>query len=149
MELMVFDDEHFMKEAMKEAQKAMYNNEVPIGAVIVAKNKIIARAYNQTELLHDVTAHAEILAYTAATEYIGNKYINDCSIYITLEPCVMCAGALFWSKINRVVFGAYDQKYGFKRTNLQLFHPKTEVLGGVLENECKNLLQEFFKNKRK
>ncbi len=141
-------DLHFMQEAIREAKKAFDADEVPVGAVIVAKNRIIARAFNLTQLLTDVTAHAEMQAITAAAHYLGSKYLIGCTLYVSLEPCVMCAGALFWSQIDRVVFGAYDNKRGFQSwKNLEL-HPKTEVLGGVLETESTALMQAFFKEKR-
>ncbi len=141
-------DLHFMREAIREAKKAFDADEVPVGAVIVAKNRIIARAFNLTQLLTDVTAHAEMQAITAAAHYLGSKYLIGCTLYVSLEPCVMCAGALFWSQIDRVVFGAYDKKRGFQSwKNLEL-HPKTEVLGGVLETESTALMQAFFKEKR-
>jgi tRNA(adenine34) deaminase len=144
----VFSDESFMKEALKEAQKAFEEDEVPVGAVIVADNQIIARAYNQTERLKDVTAHAEMLAITAAADYLGGKYLNNCTLYVTLEPCPMCAGALSWSQINRVVFGASDTNRGFQKFDKALLHPKTSTLSGVLETECAAILTEFFKKKR-
>ena len=141
-------DLHFMREAIREAKKAFDADEVPVGAVIVAKNRIIARAFNLTQLLTDVTAHAEMQAITAAAHYLGSKYLIGCTLYVSLEPCVMCAGALFWSQIDRVVFGAYDKKRGFQSwKNLEL-HPKNEVLGGVLETESTALMQAFFKEKR-
>jgi len=142
------NDEFFMKEALKEAQKAFEKDEVPVGAVIVHNNKIIARAHNLTETLNDVTAHAEMQAFTAAANNIGGKYLTDCTLYVTLEPCVMCAGAAFWSQISRVVYGATDCKRGYSIIESPLLHPKTEVLKGVLENDCAMLLKEFFKKKR-
>ena len=142
------NDEFFMKEALKEAQKAFEKDEVPVGAVIVHNNKIIARAHNLTETLNDVTAHAEMQAFTAAANNIGGKYLTDCTLYVTLEPCVMCAGAAFWSQISRVVYGATDIKRGYSIIESPLLHPKTEVLKGVLENDCAMLLKEFFKKKR-
>ena len=142
------NDEFFMKEALKEAQKAFDKDEVPVGAVIIHNNKIIARAHNLTETLNDVTAHAEMQAFTAAANNIGGKYLTDCTLYVTLEPCVMCAGAAFWSQISRVVYGATDIKRGYSIIESPLLHPKTEVLKGVLENDCAMLLKEFFKKKR-
>ena len=140
--------EIFMKEALKEAQKAFDKDEVPVGAVIVHNGKIIARAHNLTETLNDVTAHAEMQAFTAAASNIGGKYMTDCTLYVTLEPCVMCAGAAFWSQISRIVYGASDTKRGYSIIESPLLHPKTEVLKGILENECAILLKEFFKKKR-
>jgi tRNA(adenine34) deaminase len=141
-------DEFFMKQALNEAQKALSANEVPIGAVIVANNKIIARGHNLTETLNDPTAHAEMQAFTSATDSLGGKYLNDCTLYVTLEPCVMCAGASFWTQIGRIVYGASDSKRGYNSISKNIIHPKTIVVRGVLENECANLLIEFFKNKR-
>ena len=131
-----FDDNYFMSKAIDEAKIALSKGEVPIGAVIVADNKIIARAHNMVEALNDVTAHAEILAITSASNYIGGKYLENCSIYVTLEPCQMCAGALYWSRISKIYFGAEDPKRGFKKLGTKL-HPKTKVFGGILQNECK------------
>lgn len=148
MELTVFSDEHFMREALREAQKAFDADEVPVGAVIVADKKIIARAHNLTERLTDVTAHAEMQAITSAASYLGGKYLIDCTLYVTLEPCLMCAGALHWSQISRIVYGAHDAKRGYQRTNFPVLHPKTEIVGGILEAECSELLKTFFKAKR-
>lgn len=147
MELSVFSDEHFMKMALKEAQKAFDSDEVPVGAVIVCNNTIIARGHNLTERLNDVTAHAEMQAFTAAAEYLGGKYLNECTLYVTLEPCVMCAGASYWAQIGKIVFGAFDPKRGYQRFK-HLTHPKTEVVGGIMQNECSTLIQQFFKQKR-
>lgn len=144
-----YNDEYFMKQALQEAYKAFDKDEVPVGAVIVANNQIIARAHNFTEHLHDVTAHAEMQAITAAAEYLGGKYLTGCTLYVTIEPCVMCAGALYWSQIEKVVFGARDEKRGAGRFNNELYHPKTLVVNGVLENECSSVIQEFFQQKRK
>ena len=141
-------DEKYMSIALQEAQKALIKNEVPVGAIIVSNDRIIARAHNQTEMLQDVTAHAEILAITSAANYLGGKYLENCTIYVSLEPCAMCAGALFWSKINRIVFGAYDKKRGFLSFNKDIVHPKTKVIGGILEEECSVLIKDFFKTKR-
>ncbi|MGE0567845.1 MAG: nucleoside deaminase [Bacteroidia bacterium] len=141
-------DLRYMTEALKEAEKAFEKGEVPVGAVIVANDRIIARSHNLTELLTDVTAHAEMQAITSAANAIGGKYLKDCTLYVTLEPCVMCAGALFWSQISRVVFGARDEKRGYSLINSNLLHPKTIVKGGILEEECSNLLKAFFKSKR-
>ena len=143
-----FTDEYFMKEALKEANKALDVNEVPIGAVIVSNNKIIARGHNLTETLNDSTAHAEMQAFTAATEYLGAKYLNECTLYVTLEPCTMCAGAAYWSQIGRIVFGASDEKRGYRNISDNILHPKTEIVFGILENECSTLVTEFFKAKR-
>ncbi len=141
-------DEYFMKEAFKEAQKALALDEVPVGVVIVYENKIIARAHNYTEHLTDVTAHAEMQAITSAASAIGAKYLIDCTIYITLEPCVMCAGALFWSQISRVVYGANDEKRGYSMQPNNLLHPKTKVSKGLLAEESSIILKDFFKSKR-
>ncbi|MBC7411571.1 MAG: nucleoside deaminase [Bacteroidia bacterium] len=140
----LFSHEYFMREALKEAQCAFDKNEVPVGAVIVANKKVIARAHNLTELLNDVTAHAEMQAITAAANAIGGKYLTNCTLYVTLEPCVMCAGALAWSQITTIVYGATDEKRGFTTINNKLIHPKTQVISGVMELECKSLLQQFF-----
>ena len=141
-------DELYMKEALRLAQQAFEEDEIPIGAVIVAQNKIIARGYNLTERLNDVTAHAEMQAFTAAANYLGGKYLKDCTLYVTVEPCVMCAGASYWSQIGRIVYGAKDEKRGYSAFHDKIVHPKTEVVGGVLENECANLIKSFFRNKR-
>jgi len=143
-----FNDEYFMKKAFAEALQAFDKGEIPVGAVVVANGKIIARAHNLTETLNDVTAHAEMQAITAAANLLGGKYLNDCVLYVTLEPCVMCAGALGWSQIGKIVYGAPDEKRGFKKFAPKSLHPKTEIVGGVLEIECIELLQEFFRNKR-
>lgn len=144
-----YNDEYFMKQALQEAQKAFEEDEVPVGAVIVCKNQIIARAHNLTEKLTDVTAHAEIQAITAASEYLGAKYLKDCILYVTLEPCVMCGGALYWSQIDKIVFGARDPKRGAGRFQNELYHPKTLIANGVLEKECSEIITQFFENKRK
>lgn len=143
-------DEHYMKLALKEAQKALEADEVPIGAIVVMQNKIISKGWNQVELLNDSTAHAEIIALTAAYNYLGSKYLPEASLYVTLEPCLMCSGALYWSKIGKVVFGAYDEKNGFKKYtgNKNPFHPKTKITGGVLKDECSAMISSFFKSKR-
>lgn len=145
----LFSDEYFMNEALKEAQKAYEADEVPVGAVIVYDNKIIARAHNLTERLNDVTAHAEMQAITAAANYIGGKYLTECVLYVTLEPCPMCAGALGWSQISKVVYGATDDKKGFTKIDYQMLHPKTRLFNGVLQEPCSNLIKKFFKEKRK
>ena len=144
-----FNDEYFMRQALMEAQKAFEKDEVPVGAVVVVNNQIIARSHNFTEHLHDVTAHAEMQAITAAAENIGGKYLSGCTLYVTLEPCVMCAGALYWSQIDKVVFGARDPNRGAGRYQSDLYHPKTLVSNGILEAECSALLVEFFLKKRK
>jgi tRNA(adenine34) deaminase len=143
-------DEHYMKLAIAEAQKAFDKDEVPIGAVVVLQDKIIARAHNQVEMLNDSTAHAEILALTTAYQFLGSKYLPEATLYVTVEPCLMCSGALYWSKIGRIVFGAYDEKNSYRRstgTN-NPFHPKTEIVGGVMEEDCAGLMKEFFKRLR-
>ncbi len=137
-----------MREALKQAQYALTEEEIPIGAVVVMDRQIIARAYNQTEKLHDVTAHAEMLALTAAANHVGNKYLSDCTLYVTVEPCVMCAGASFWAQVKRVVYGASEDKRGFRRHG-NLLHPRTELVSGIMANECAALMQEFFARKRK
>lgn len=141
-------DIEYMKQALVEAQKAYDEDEVPIGAVIVCKGRIIARAHNLTEMLNDVTAHAEMQAITAAATNIGGKYLNDCTLYVTVEPCPMCAGAIGWSQLGKLVFGAEDEKRGYKRFAPDVLHPKTEVVSGVCAEECTALMKEFFKNKR-
>ena len=148
MTLSVFTDEHFMKEALKEAQKAYDMDEIPVGAVVVCQNQIIARAHNMTERLNDVTAHAEMQAITSAANYLGGKYLDECSIYITLEPCVMCAGALKWAQVGKLVFGAFDQNKGFTTVDKSILHPKTESFGGVMNEECAAILKDFFSAKR-
>lgn len=142
-------DERYMREALREAMFAAGEDEVPIGAVIVCRGRIIGKGRNMTERLNDPTAHAEMIAITAATEAMGGKYFNDCTLYVTVEPCPMCAGALAWSQIGRVVYGASDPKRGFSLFSPSLMHPKTEVVSGVLAEECGNLVTDFFKNKRK
>ena len=137
-----------MRMALAEAHEAGAAGEIPIGAVVVCRDKIIARAHNLTETLHDVTAHAEMQAITAAADSLGGKYLKGCTLYVTVEPCVMCAGALGWSQIERVVYGAADEKRGFSRFAPEALHPKTTVVSGVLEEECRQLMQDFFKNKR-
>jgi tRNA(adenine34) deaminase len=142
-----FNDEYFMKQAFQEAQKAYEKDEVPVGAVIVTNNQVIARTHNLTECLHDTTAHAEMQAITAASEFIGGKYLNGCTLYVTLEPCVMCAGALYWSQIDRIVYAASDEKRGASRFE-GIYHPKTKIEKGVMEEESKQLLLHFFRSKR-
>ena len=143
-----FSDEYFMKEALKEANNALLKDEVPVGAIIVSNNKIIARGHNLTETLNDVTAHAEMQAFTSAANYLGAKFLNDCVLYVTLEPCVMCAGASYWTKIKKIVFGAYDKERGFLGKSESIIHPKTEVVGGVMEEECSVIIKDFFAKKR-
>ncbi len=145
---MQYDDVYFMREALKEAHKAFEKDEVPVGTVIVHNNSIIARGHNLTEQLTDVTAHAEMQAITAAANYIGGKYLLECKIYITLEPCMMCAGALFWSQIPHMVYGASDVKNGYTQHNPNLFNPKISITKGILEDECASILKLFFKSKR-
>ena len=140
--------EHFMKQALIEAQKAFDADEVPVGAVIVCNNKIIAKTHNFTERLTDFTAHAEMQAFTSASDYLGNKYLDKCTLYVTLEPCTMCAGASFWTRIGKIVYGAADERRGYKRITENVLHPSTEVIGGVLEEEARNLMKTFFQNKR-
>lgn len=145
---MEFSHEYFMREAIKQAQMAADRNEVPVGAVIVNNNYIIAKAHNLTEQLRDFTAHAEMQAFTAASHHIDNKYLNECALYVTLEPCVMCAGASFWTRIGHIIYGASDLKHGALKNGNSLFHPLTRVTAGILEAECAELLTKFFKNKR-
>lgn len=137
-----------MAQAIKEAERAFDLDEVPVGAIIVSKNQIIARGHNQTQLLNDVTAHAEIIAITSANNNLGAKYLLDCTMYVTLEPCVMCGGALYWSQVARVVYGAADDKAGFMRFGREILHPKTKIEYGVMHNECSTLMKDFFKKKR-
>ncbi|MCF0199241.1 MAG: nucleoside deaminase [Bacteroidaceae bacterium] len=142
------NDEYYMRRALEEAQRAAREDEIPVGAVIVCRDQIIARAHNLTETLTDVTAHAEMQAITAAAEHLGGKYLTDCTLYVTVEPCIMCAGALGWSHIQRIVFGCPDEKRGYQRFAPEALHPKTEVVSGVLEEECRQLMQDFFRKKR-
>lgn len=137
-----------MKEALKEAQKSFDMDEIPVGAVVVCQNQIIARAHNLTERLNDVTAHAEMQAITAAANSLGGKYLNECTLYVTLEPCVMCAGAIQWAQLGKLVYGAFDNNKGFTNIDKKIMHPKTEVYGGVLSEECAALLKDFFSAKR-
>ncbi len=143
-----FTDEYFMKRAIQEAVAAFGKDEIPVGALIVANNRIIARAHNLTETLTDVTAHAEMQAITAAANQLGAKYLNECTLYVTLEPCVMCAGALGWSQIGRLVYGASDEKRGFTRFAPAALHPKTEVVSGIMADDCADLMTAFFQKKR-
>ena len=141
-------DEDYMRKALAEAEQATKEDEVPIGAVVVCRGRIIARTHNLTETLHDVTAHAEMQAITAAANALGGKYLQDCTMYVTVEPCPMCAGALGWSQIARIVYGAPDEKRGYRQYAPKALHPKTEVTNGVLAGECQELMQDFFKRKR-
>lgn len=143
----MFTDEYFMKMALQEAEAAFEKDEVPVGCIIVSSNRVIARSHNLTETLNDVTAHAEMQAITSAANFLGGKYLQNCTMYITLEPCVMCAGALNWSQISKVVIGARDEQRGFINKNLTL-HPKTEVVTGILANECSKIVLDFFRSKR-
>ena len=142
------DDTYYMKQALAEARQAAERGEVPVGAVVVCKDRIIARAHNLTETLTDVTAHAEMQAITAAASALGGKYLNECTLYVTIEPCVMCAGAIGWSQLKRLVFGAEDDKRGYRRYAPQALHPKTEVVQGVMADECSRLMKEFFAARR-
>jgi tRNA(adenine34) deaminase len=144
----IFTDEYFMKKALQEAQVAFEKGEIPVGAIVVIDNKVIARSHNLTELLNDVTAHAEMQSITAAANFLGGKYLTGCTLYVTLEPCQMCAGALYWSQISKIVFGASDEHRGFEKMGTQL-HPKTIVIRGVLANEASGLMKTFFAEKRK
>lgn len=142
------DDNRYMKMALDEAARAYEEGEVPVGAIVVCKGRVIARAHNLTETLTDVTAHAEMQAVTAAANYLGGKYLNDCTLYVTVEPCIMCAGALGWAQLGRLVYGASDEKRGFHRFAPQALHPKTEVLAGVMADECAALMKQFFGQRR-
>ncbi|MBF7092207.1 nucleoside deaminase [Flavobacterium sp. ALJ2] len=144
----IFTDEYFMKKALQEAEMAFDKDEIPVGAIIVIDNKVIARSHNLTELLNDVTAHAEMQAITAAANFLGGKYLKDCTLYVTLEPCQMCAGALYWSQISKIVFGASDEHRGYEKMGTQL-HPKTAVVRGVMANEASDLMKRFFAKRRK
>lgn len=143
----IFTDEYFMRKALFEAETAFEKGEIPVGAIVVIDNKIIARNHNLTELLNDVTAHAEMQSITSAANYLGGKYLKDCALYVTLEPCQMCAGALYWSQISKIVYGASDESRGYVKMGTQL-HPKTKVVSGVLEKECALLMRAFFRVKR-
>lgn len=140
--------EHYMRKALEEAARAAEEGEIPVGAVVVCRGKIIARAHNETEKLNDVTAHAEMLATTMATAYLGGKYLNECTLYVTMEPCVMCAGALAWAQLGELVFGAADSHRGYSRLAPPVLHPRTQVTGGILADECSEIVKEFFKAKR-
>ena len=148
MVLSVFTDEYFMQEALKEAQKAFDADEVPVGAVIVCNEQIIARAHNLTERLTDATAHAEMQAFTSASNYLGAKFLEECTLYVTIEPCVMCAGASYWTRIGKIVFGASDPKKGFSTINPDILHPKTKLERGLMDKECSRLMTDYFKMKR-
>ncbi|QZT39132.1 nucleoside deaminase [Halosquirtibacter xylanolyticus] len=143
-----FDDAYYMKQALLEAENALQEGEIPIGAIIVSEGRVIGRGHNRTETLNDVTAHAEMQAITAAAETLGGKYLKDCTLYVTVEPCIMCAGALGWSQISKVVYGTGDNQRGYSNIAPKAFHPKTEIIGGILEDDCKELMTQFFRNKR-
>jgi len=143
-----FDDEYFMKRALAEAEQAFAQGEIPVGAIVVCRNQILSRTHNLTETLNDVTAHAEMQAITAAANMLGGKYLTGCTLYVTIEPCVMCAGALGWSQIDRIVYGAPDEKRGFRKFAPDALHPKTILLGGILQNECALLMKQFFEQRR-
>lgn len=147
--MQLFTDDYFMREALKEAGKALEIDEVPVGAVVVCRNRIIARAHNQTEKLTDATAHAEMIAVTAASNYLGSKYLNECTLYVTLEPCVMCAGALHWVQLMKLVFGAADIQRGYSLIESPLLHPKTEVVKGIMAADSKALIDQFFQRLRR
>ncbi|MCF0244120.1 MAG: nucleoside deaminase [Bacteroidaceae bacterium] len=142
------NDERFMRMAIKEAEKAAAEGEIPVGAVVVCQGQVISRAHNLTETLHDVTAHAEMQAITSAADYLGGKYLQDCALYVTLEPCIMCAGAIGWAQISRLVYGASDERRGYSLFAPKALHPKCEVVSGILADECKKILLDFFKDKR-
>ncbi len=148
MSLSILSPEHFMREALKEAQLAFKEDEIPVGAVIVCNDRIIARGHNMTEKLNDVTAHAEMLCFTSAASFLNSKYLLDCTLYVTLEPCMMCAGASMWTQIPNIIFGAYDDKRGYSNVEGKILHPSTKITGGVLQNECSDLLKKFFQRKR-
>ena len=141
-------DEQYMRRALDEARQALEEGEIPIGAVVVAKGRIISRAHNQTETLNDVTAHAEMLAITAAANALSGKYLTDCTLYVTVEPCPMCAGAIGWAQVPRIVYGAADEKRGYRRFAPNVLHPRANAIGGILEEECRQLMLDFFKSKR-
>ncbi len=142
-------DNFFMKEALKEATKAFQKDEIPVGAIIVCENQVIARAHNYVQTLNDVTAHAEMQAFTIAADYLGGKYLTECILYVTLEPCIMCAGASYWTQIKKIIFGATDKERGFSLLHQNILHPRTEIIEGVLEQECRKILRDFFQKKRK
>ena len=144
----LFSEEYFMEQAFIEAQKAFDKDEVPVGAIVVANNSIIARAHNLTETLNDVTAHAEMQVITAATNAIGSKYLNECTLFVTLEPCAMCAGAMFWAQLQKLIYGASDMKRGYARVSTPLLHPKTQIIRGILADKSELLLKDFFRKRR-
>ena len=148
METNPFDDNYFMKEALKEAHKALEKEEVPVGSVIVCDNQIIARTHNLTQRLTDVTAHAEMQAFTSASDFLGGKYLNECTLYVTLEPCIMCGGASYWTQLKKLVYGAQDIKRGYSQLPENILHPKSEIISGIMADECSELLRQFFKKKR-
>jgi len=148
MPFSVFSDEYYMQQALQEAMKARDLDEIPVGAIVVCNHRIIARGHNQTERLNDVTAHAEMLAITAASNYLGSKFLEDCTLFVTIEPCVMCAGALFWARPAKVVYGAGDEKRGFTNVNRNILHPKTILENGILKKECSKLMTDYFRKKR-
>lgn len=148
MTKITFGHDYFMQQAFKQAEEAFDKDEIPVGAVVVCNDLVIAKAHNLTETLNDVTAHAEMLAITSATEYLGGKYLHDCTLYVTLEPCPMCAGALSWAQITRVIYGARDEKRGCSKHTPSLFHPKTVILGGEMEDKCSEIIKRFFQKKR-
>jgi len=148
MEIKIFTDEYFMKEALKEADKALQEGEVPVGAIIVSDKKVIARAHNQVEKLTDVTAHAEMIAITSAANYLGGKYLKECTLYVTVEPCLMCATAIMWAQMGKLVYGASDEKKGFTNMKQKVLHPKTKLRGRLLEKECGEKMTGFFQDKR-
>lgn len=143
-----YSDDYFMKKAIEEAKKARDLDEVPVGAIVVCDNQIISRAHNFTERLNDVTAHAEMQAFTSAADHLGGKYLNECTLYVTLEPCVMCAGASYWTQLKKVVYGARDKKRGFQTMAANVLHPKTELVGGIMAEECGEIITDFFASKR-
>lgn len=147
-ETTVAPDEFFMDQAIREAQLALSEDEIPVGAVVVSNGRIIGRGHNRTEKLNDVTAHAEMLAFTAAANHLGGKYLQGCTLYVTMEPCIMCAGASYWTQVSRIVFGAYDPQRGFTRINQKITHPRTEIVGGIREQACGEMVREFFRAKR-
>ena len=148
MQLNHFNDNYFMREALKQAYNALEKDEVPVGCVIVCDNKIIARAHNFTQRLNDVTAHAEMQAFTSAANFLGGKYLHDCTLYVTLEPCIMCGGASYWTQLQKLVYGANDIKRGYSHLSESILHPKTEVVSGIMAAECSKLLSDFFKKRR-
>lgn len=148
MAFTVFSDEYYMAQALNEARKALELDEVPVGAVVVCNDRIIAKGHNLTEQLNDVTAHAEMQAFTAASNFLGAKFLDDCTLFVTIEPCTMCAGAAFWTRIGKIVYGAADEKRGFTNIRERMLHPKTEIVSGILEKECSELMTDYFKQKR-